>query len=108
MYPTVPNIVRGMVMTPADILSTVAARPPVRCQELRQHAGQSEVQDLDASVAGEKDVLRLQIAVNDSLGVGCAKALGHGHPDLVTSRQSSAPRFTRDPSDSPSSSSMTA
>jgi hypothetical protein len=41
-------------------------------------AGQAEVEDFDAAVAGEEDVARLDVAMDDALGVGGGQAFGYG------------------------------
>ena len=59
-------------------------------QNLAAHQlGQAEVEDLDAAVLGDEDVVRLEIAVDDALVVGRGEALGdlRGVVDRLAHRQ---------------------
>ena len=69
---------------------------------------EAEVEDLDPAVAGEEDVLRLEVAVDDALGVRRRQAVREGGPDLDGLAQGRAPLLRRRRDVSPSSSSMTA
>ena len=55
--------------------------------------GQSEVEDLDAAVFGDEDVVRLEVAVNDAFLVGRGEAVRdlHAVADREPERQRPAP-----------------
>ena len=60
---------------------------------LRQF-GKSEMQSLDAAIFGYKKIFRLQIAMNDSLFVGCGQSVGNlqGIVQSLAHRNRSAPQ----------------
>src|SRR5439155_1516928 len=49
---------------------------------LRLLAGQPEIEDLDAAIRGQENVLGLQVAVDDAPAVRRGEALGDRKPDL--------------------------
>ena len=57
------------------------------------HAGDSEVEDLRAAIVGQKDVLRLDVAVNDSHGVRGAEPVRNLRCDLRGARRREGPRL---------------
>ena len=83
---------------PADLLRRHVSersehRPRLRGRRLRRRGGdrlqghgvgasQAEIQDLHEAAGGEKDVLRLQVPVDDPPGMGCGKSFGDRDPDL--------------------------
>ena len=48
----------------------------------RHHSRQAEIEDLHQPVGGKKNVLRLEVAVDDPLGVGGRQTVGHRHTVL--------------------------
>ena len=44
--------------------------------------GQAEIQNFDAAIAGEQDVIGLQIAVHDAGRVRCRETIGNLHGDI--------------------------
>jgi hypothetical protein len=66
MYPDVPSTAPGSVA--AIVAPSTEASPPM--------ARQAEVQDLHAAIAGDEEVLRLEIAVDDPLLVRRGQAAG--------------------------------
>lgn len=68
MYPTVPISAPGSELTDVGrVLLTDGAGV----------FGQTEIEDLRASVARDHDVVRLQVAMGDSFGVGGGEGFGH-------------------------------
>ena len=49
---------------------------------LIRNSGQSEIEDLHAAVGRDKDVFRLQIAMDNSFGVSCREGIRNGRAHL--------------------------
>ena len=75
MYPTVPSTV------PGSVPSTAGGRVGAEASRVT-HLGQAEVEDLDASVVGQKDVVGLQVAVDDPLSWAAASPWAIGLCEL--------------------------
>ena len=74
MYATVPSSVPGCV---SSVRSAGCGGSRLGLQ-----AGQAEIEDLHAAVGGQEDVLRLDVAVDDALGVGGGQPVGDRRGDF--------------------------
>ena len=95
---------------PAPCLATCAvASCPTGPRSLARQLGEAEVEDLDAAVVGDEQVLGLEVAMDDALARARRRARARSARAIVErlARRQRAPSTSRSRSVSPSSSSVT-
>jgi len=90
MYATVPIVEPGLVKCSASTVRVSVLSEPDEAAVRRTFAS-PQIQDLGMAQIGHKDVCRLDIAVNDSLGVRRSQPIGNSIPSASRVSVSSAP-----------------